>query len=83
MNSSIFILILRSKQYYRVVTVCIFARIKVNCEVMHLHSFANFKSILSRHRKGLGGAPKARGLGHGLLGLCVNLSLVARILREI
>jgi len=33
--------------------VCIFARSKVNCEVMPLHSFANFKLIMSRHRKEL------------------------------
>jgi len=41
--------------------VCIFARFKVNCEVMPLHSFAIFMLIMSRYRKELCGAPKARG----------------------
>jgi len=61
-------LILRSKQCYRVVTefmslldVCIFARLKVNCEVMPLRIFANFWLTMSGHRKDLRGAPKARG----------------------
>jgi len=47
--------------------VYIFARFTANCEVMPLHSFANFKLVMSRHRKKLHGA-----LGHGL---CVNLPL--------
>jgi len=47
--------------------VCIFARFKVNCELVPLLSFAVFKLIVSRHRKELRGA-----LGHGL---CVNPSL--------
>jgi len=66
MKSSIVILILRNKQYYcvvpvliRIQTVCIFARFKVNCEVMTLLSFANFKIVMSRHRKEWRGAPKA------------------------
>jgi len=68
MKSSIVILILRNKQYYcvvpvliRIQTVCIFARFKVNCEVMTLLSFANFKIVMSRHRKEWRGAPKAWG----------------------
>jgi len=41
--------------------ICIFARFKVNCEVMPQRSFANYcKFILSRHRQ-LCGASKARG----------------------
>jgi len=40
--------------------VCIFARFEVNCEVMPLRSFANFKLVMSRHRKELRGTPKAR-----------------------
>jgi len=51
--------------------VCIFAHLKVNCEVMPLRSFAN---LLSRHRKDLRG-----DLGHGLFGLCVNPSLATFI----
>jgi len=42
---------------------------------MPLHSYANFKLVMSRHRKKLRGA-----VGHGLFGfcgLCVNPSLVA------
>jgi len=56
--------------------VFIFARFKVNCVVTTGRSFANFKLIMSRHRKELRGAPKARTLGHGLPGLCVNSSLM-------
>jgi len=46
MKSSIVILILHRKKYYRVVTdksrdFCIFARFKVNYEVTPLRSFAN------------------------------------------
>ena len=83
MKNIIVILILRSKQYYRVVAVltkslemffCIFARFKVNCKVMPLHSFANLKSIMSRHRKELRGT-----LGHTLLGLCVTSLLCVTI----
>jgi len=37
---------------------------------MPLSSFANFVLVMSRHRKELRGA-----LGHGLFGLCENLSL--------
>ena len=51
--------------------VCIFAGFKVNCKVMPLRSFADFKLIMSRHRKDLRGA-----LGHGLCGLRVNPSLL-------
>jgi len=46
---------------------CIFARFKVNCEVMPLHNFANFKLvmnfklILSRQRKELRWTPKSAG----------------------
>jgi len=55
--------------------VCIFARFKVNCKVMLLRNFANFrlvmnfKLVMSREKE-LRGA-----LGHGLLDLCVNPSL--------
>jgi len=65
MKSSIVILVLRSKQYYRVVTVmisldiCIFARFKVNCEVMPLRSFSKFKLVMRRHKKVLRGAQKS------------------------
>jgi len=41
--------------------VCIFVRFKVNCEVMSLRSFANFKLVLSRHWKEMRGAPKSAG----------------------
>ena len=40
--------------------ICIFARFKANCEVTPLRSFANFKLLMSRHRKELRGPPKAR-----------------------
>ena len=36
-----------------VVDVSIFARFKVNCEVMPQHSLPNFKLAISRHRKEL------------------------------
>jgi len=67
MKSSSVILVLRNNQYYRVVTgiisldFCIFARFKVNCEIMPLRSFPNFKLVMSRCRKELRGPPKARG----------------------
>jgi len=38
--------------------IYIFARFKVNYEHMPLRSSANFKLVLSRHRKELRGAPK-------------------------
>ena len=43
--------------------VCIFTRFKVNCEVMPLRSFANFKLRMSRHRKNCARPQKARGPG--------------------
>jgi len=52
--------------------ICIFACFKVNCEVVPLHSFLNFKLVISCHRNEFLGAPKAQGLG---LGLCINPSL--------
>jgi len=39
---------------------CIFNRFKVSCEVMPLHSFANFKFIMDRHRMELRRAQKVR-----------------------
>jgi len=36
-------------------------RIKVNCEVMPLRSFPNFKLAMSHDRNELSGAPNARG----------------------
>ena len=74
MKSSIVIFILRSIKYYCYCTVksldvCIFARFKVKCKVIHLRSLAIFKLIMSRHKE-LRGA-----IGHGLFDLCVNLSL--------
>ena len=41
--------------------VCIFPHFKVNCEVIPLCSFANFKLVMSCHRKELRGALKPRG----------------------
>jgi len=84
MKSGIVILVFHNKQHYRVVTgycrhtnksldVCIFAHFKLNCEVMPLRTFANFKLVMSNYRKELRGA-----LGHGLVGLCVNPSLYAQ-----
>jgi len=76
MKSSTVILMLHNKQYYRVVTVLISldvwisAHFKVNCEVMTLRTFPNFKLVMSHYRKELRGA-----LGHGL---CVNPSLIIR-----
>ena len=48
--------------------VCIFARFKVNREVMRLRSFANFELVMMSRR----GNKLRRALGHGL---CVNPSL--------
>jgi len=76
MKHSVVILVLQSKQYYRVVTVlisldvCIFARLKANCEVLSLRTYPNFTLVMSHYSKDLRGA-----LGHGLFGLCVNPSL--------
>ena len=62
MKSGIVILILRNKQHHRVVTVLIrvrrlhFCSYQVNCEVMPLRSFPNFKLAMSSHRKELRGA---------------------------
>jgi len=41
--------------------VRIFARFKVDCEVMPLRSFANFKLVMSRHMKELRRTHKTRG----------------------
>jgi len=54
--NNIFLLLL-----YKSPDVCIFARFKANYEVVPLRSFANFKLIISSHRKELCGDPKARG----------------------
>jgi len=71
MNSGVVIFVLRSKQYspallYWNLNVCISARFKLNCEVIPLRGFANFK-LMSRHKEFRG------ALGHGL---CVNPPLV-------
>jgi len=43
------------------IDICISVHFKVNCEVMPLRSFANFKLIFRRNRKSCAGPPKARG----------------------
>ena len=58
-----------------VLDVSILGRFKVNCKVMPLHSFANFKLAMSRHRNELRGVQKREALDHGLFGLYVNPSL--------
>jgi len=52
---------------------------------MPLHSFANFKLVMSRHRKigrSCAGSQKRGALGHGLFGLCVNPTLGILLIRQ-
>jgi len=43
-----------------VLDVCIFARFQVHCEVTPMRSFADFKLVMSRHRKESRGVPQAQ-----------------------